>query len=347
MNSHARQGVRVLGVVLGVVVASGAVGALGTKHAAAQSSLAAVEPAAPPAGTAVAAPSAGPAAAAPAAPPAPYSIPWQLRSAGVANLVRLDTSAAFYKSAADPSLSGSTVASTLAVSYKVTPSLAPMIRFGVVQNQVPGPTLGGGSALLNPVVGVSYGSKFGSDWRYSAVLATLLPLGSAGDKAPGMDASGAALAAGIPARSGMDTAMFAVNYLAFAGGFDMAYVAHKLTVQAEATIVQLFRVRNKDAPTAADAARTNLMLALHTGYFVLPFLSLGAELRYQHWLSDIKAVQANAALREMTTVAVGPRFHFKVANIWLRPGISYTRGLDDPMAASEYNIVQLDLPVIF
>src|ERR1041384_439996 len=83
-----------------------------------------------------------PEAAAPAAPPAPkpkpppYSLPWQLRPAVVANVIRSDTTFAFYKDAAGKE-SGSTVASMLLASYKVTEELAPMVRVGVVQNSPP------------------------------------------------------------------------------------------------------------------------------------------------------------------------------------------------------------------
>jgi hypothetical protein len=42
------------------------------------------------------------------------------------------------------------------------------------------------------------------------------------------------------------------------------------------------------------------------------------------------------------------RAHFKLSDtIWLRPGISYSRALDDPMNAMNYNIFQLDIPVVF
>jgi hypothetical protein len=66
-------------------------------------------------------------AAAPPPPPQPYSIPWQLRPVAVANVVRTDTSLAFYENPASGE-SGTTVASMLLGSYKVTPDLAPLVR---------------------------------------------------------------------------------------------------------------------------------------------------------------------------------------------------------------------------
>jgi hypothetical protein len=42
------------------------------------------------------------------------------------------------------------------------------------------------------------------------------------------------------------------------------------------------------------------------------------------------------------------RFHAKLGDkIWLRPGVSYSVGLDNPMAKQTYKILQLDVPVVF
>ena len=69
-------------------------------------------------------------------------------------------------------------------------------------------------------------------------------------------AAGAATAnsAGIRARSAMDNAMFAVNYFTAIAGGDLAYVDHKLTVQLEATLFQLLRVRGSNAASGTDSA---------------------------------------------------------------------------------------------
>ncbi len=165
----------------------------------------------------------------------------------------------------------------------------------------------------------------------------------------------AANTAGLQARSGMDNSMFAVNYFTGIVGGDIAYVDRKLTVQGEATLFQLLRVHGDDAGNAStDAARTNSTMGLHLGYFVIPALSFGAELRYQRWLSTptklnmgVK-VDFSAASMDTTTVAIGPRAHFAVGKgVWLRPGISYARVLDQPLANQSYNMVQVDLPVVF
>jgi hypothetical protein len=284
-----------------------------------------------------------PAPAPPPPPPAPYSLPWHLRSAGVGNGVRLDTSFAFYDAATG---SGSTVASMFTASYKVTPSLAPFVRLGFVRNADPAPMPGTGSALINPVIGASYGWKVGTDLRVSALLAAALPFGMGGDKPAASDGAAAALARGVPARSAMDSAMFAVNYFTASTGVDVAWVANDLTVQAEITVLQLFRARNE--ALTPESTRTNSTAGLHVGYFFFPWLSVGGELRHQRWLSTPNSVNADPTTRETSTFALGPRFHFKLGDTsWIRPGISYAAALDPPMTNGEYRIVTVDVPVAF
>jgi hypothetical protein len=285
----------------------------------------------------------------PPAPPPLYSLPWQLRPVTVANVLRSDTSVAFYDNAMG---SGSTVATMLLGSYKLLPNLAALVRMGFVQNGAPG-TAPDGQSFVNPVVGATYSQKVGTSFRFAAFLGATIPIGMGGGTAPDAAASGADTA-GIAARSGLDNSMFAVNYTAIIPGVDFAYVANRLTLQAEATLFQLFRVRGSDSTgISPDAARTNSTMGIHAGYFVLPMLSLGGEMRYQRWLSTptriVMGAKADIPSANMDTVsfAVGPRFHFKVGNTWLRPGISYAQVLDSPFKDSHYKIVQVDLPVVF
>jgi hypothetical protein len=93
---------------------------------------------------------------------------------------------------------------------------------------------------------------------------------------------------------------------------------------------------------------------LHVGYFIVPMLSLGAEIRHQRWLSTPKAVELDEASatpqgsRDTTTWAVGPRGHFKLSDsVWFRPGVAFAMPLDNPMKKAKYKIVQLDLPIAF
>ena len=89
---------------------------------------------------------------------------------------------------------------------------------------------------------------------------------------------------------------------------------------------------------------------MHVGYFFMPELSGAVELRHQRWLSTPTAVKNDATdtVRDTTTVAVGPRVHFKVGEkSWIRPALSFAVALDDPLKRWESRSVQLDIPVIF
>jgi hypothetical protein len=304
---------------------------------------------APRGGTRAEEPSAAAPVAAPAvaAAPAPYSLPWQLRPAVVGNVLRVDTAIAFYENPVTHD-GGQTVATMLLGTYKLTPELAPFVRLGVVGNSPPtGTTGGGGVALVNPAVGATYALKFARDFRLALFLGLTIPVGMGGGDAPD-PAKAAAARSGILARSAMDNAMFAVNDFTVFPGVGLAYVAHGLTVQAEVTLLQLTRVRGSAAQP--DSSKTNFTTGLHVGYFFLPVLSLGAELRYQRWLSTPRAVAADATgtTRDNLTMAVGPRVHLRVGkSTWIRPGIAYAQGLDYPMTKQDYRIVQVDVPVSF
>jgi hypothetical protein len=321
---------------------------------------------APPAAPPTAPPPAPPAtvaaaAAAPAAaptPPPPYSVPFQLRPLAAANVIRLDSATAFYKDPANGN-TGHTTAAMLLFSYKVSPHLAPLVRLGYTDNTPPTPTAAApaGSSFLNPILGVTYSNAV-NHIRLAPFLALTLPIGQGGGDTPD---PGAATAdkAGISARSAMDNAMFAVNYMAGIAGFGAGYVGSGLTVQAEATLLQLFRARGSTAASSLDSTRTNSTAGLHLGYFVIPALSVGAEARYQRWISTPHKRVQNAmgmasvvpfadADMDNVTAALGLRGHFKMGKtMWLRPGLSYTRGLDAPLKTASYNIVQIDVPFVF
>jgi hypothetical protein len=326
----------------------------------------AVAPAAeaPPAEPAAAeAPPAEPAAAKPK--PPPYSLPWQLRPVVAATVFRSDTAVAFYKNPTTEK-SGFTVASMLLGSYKVTENFAPMVRLGLVGNSPPEGSNTGGMTpkpikgktnFLNPVLGATYALKPAKPLRLAFFLGVTIPVGGGGGDTPDPSAA-AANAAGIRARSAMDNAMFSPNDFTIFPGVGFAYVAGGFTAQVEGTLLQLMRVKGKDNP-ATDASKTNLTMGLHLGYFVLPMLSFGGEIRHQRFLSTPKAVEADdnpantpalepQGLRDTTTFAIGPRGHFKFTNsIWFRPGVAFAMGLDNPLKDAKYKIVQLDLPFSF
>ena len=282
-----------------------------------------------------------PASPAPAAKPAPYSLPWQLRPALAVNVLRSDTSIGFYEDASGNK--GTTAVSFLLGSYKVLPDMAVWARVGIVGNYPP--TGASATSVVNPALGFMYSLKLHRDVRLALWLGFALPFGHGGGDTPN-PARAAATRSGIADRSAMDNAMFAVNDFVVFPGIDLAYIAHKVTVQVEATVLQLSRVRG--SAVQADSQKTNFTTGLHVGYFVIPQLSLGAELRYQRWLTTPAAVTKDGTQRDNLSIAAGIRGHFKLPKkIFIRPGISYSRGLDDPMAKNNYNIVQVDVPVIF
>lgn len=294
----------------------------------------------------------------PSPPRPPYSLPWQLRSAMAGTGVRSDTAIASFKDAKSGN-GGTTVATMLTGSYQVANGFAPMVRLGFVGNSPPSAVPvagtpappGGGVSLVNPVIGATYSLALPAHFRLAFFLGVTVPIGMGGGDTPD-GTQLAAAKAGVLARSAMDNAMFAVNDMTVFPGLDIAFVSHGFTAQAEVTLFQLGRVRGGGGATPhnPDAAKTNLTTGLHLGYFIIPQLSLGAELRYQRWLSTPAAVAADAtgASRDNLSFAIGPRLNVKLSEgTWFRPGIAYARGLDDPMSKSSYNVVQLDLPFVF
>jgi hypothetical protein len=285
----------------------------------------------------------------PAAPPKPkpplYSLPFQLRGVIPANVVRSDSSLGLYKVPATGA-SGTAVVSTLIVAHKITDDFAPLIRVGMVTNSPP-PGTPDGTNLMNPVVGGLYGIKLSPALRLGLFLGLTIPIGGGGGDTPGKGGA-AANARGIATRNAFDNAMFAINDFTVFPGVDLAFMSHGFTAQIEATVFQLTRVRG-DA-VQKDSSRTNFTAGVHLGYFLIPQFSIGGELRHQRWLSTPAAVEADKTdtLRDTTTFAVGPRFHFKIGDkSWIRPAVSFSMPLDKPLSDQKYKVFQLDLPFVF
>lgn len=271
-----------------------------------------------------------------------YSLPWQLRPAITWNVVRSDTSYSFFEGKAPltgETLKGNALVTSLLFGYKVTEEIQPFVRMAFTSNS---PPVGDkATALSNPVVGVTYGLKPTDDIRVAAILALTAPIGQGGGDTPS-PATNAQQNANF-ARSAMDGALFAVNDLAIIPGVSAAYIAHGLTVQGELTYVQLTRTRGQ-----GDKSRSVLTSGIHVGYFLIPQLSIGGELRHQRFLSTPLAVERIPALREISTFALGVRGHFHLGDrLWLRPGVSFTMPLDQPLSDAKLKVVQLDIPFVF
>lgn len=298
-------------------------------------------PAAAPEAPAVVAEAPEPAAAKPK--PPPYSLPFQLRGVIPVNAVRSDSTLGLYKNPATDS--GSVVVSTLLASYKISDAFSPIVRVGVVSNSPAAPAKSA-TNFMNPVVGALYGLKLSPELRLGLFLGLTIPVGGGGGNTAAAE-NKLANSTGIAARNAMDNAMFAVNDFTVFPGVGLAFISHGFTAQVEATLLQLTRVRG-DERAQPDSSRTNFTTGLHVGYFLIPELSLGAEIRHQRWLSTPKAVEANAAARDTTTFAVGPRVHIKLGEkMWLRPGFSFSMPIDKPNSDFKYKNLQLDIPFVF
>jgi hypothetical protein len=276
--------------------------------------------------------------------PPPYSLPFQLRGVIPGNVVRSDSTLGLYKNAAGTA-SGSVFVSTLLASYKLSDEFSPIVRLGVVSNSPPSPA-SSATNFMNPVLGALYGLKLSPELRLGLFLGVTLPVGGGGGNTAATE-NKAANAAGIAARNAMDNAMFAVNDFTVFPGVDLAFISSGFTAQIEATLLQLTRVRGDDR-AQPDSSRTNFTMGLHLGYFLIPELSLGAEIRHQRWLSTPRAVETNSAARDTTTFAVGARVHLKLAEkMWLRPGVSFSMPIDEPYSDAKYKNFQLDIPFVF
>lgn len=285
--------------------------------------------------------------------PPPYSVPWQLRPIVAPSVIRSETSFAFYEDKAGGG--GATIASLLTASYRIpgtgpaSAGLAPMVRAAfVTDDPAPGNRTRGGATFVNPLVGAAYAIKLDGGLRLNAFFGATIPVGGGGGDKP-FAGSVNSRAKGLNARAQLDNALFAVNDFTVIPGVGAAYVKDGLTVQIEATLLHLMRVRG-DA-VQREASKTNMTAGLHVGYFFVPELSVGTELRYQRWLNAPFAVEKDPtdATRDTLTLALGPRAHIKLGELRFRPGVSYQRGLDKPLAAAtpNYHIVQVDLPLFF
>lgn len=305
----------------------------------------AAEPATP---TAEPAKDAAPKGPTPAVKKAGYALPYAMRPAIAPNLLRIDAN---YVSLKDASI----VSSLLTGGWKPIASLPDLGFYGRVGLvRMSSDIADSGTAVTNPLFFALYTPEIAPKLRLPIFAGVTAPIGSGGGNDPSKGTRAAVLS-GIYARQAMDNALFATNYLTPTVGAGLAYVDKGLTVQAEVTVLQLMRVRGEALD--GDKSRTNFTSGLNIGYLVLPpYLTISAELHYQRWLSTPKAVEADEAkpadarrgLRDQLTVGGGVRANIPLDDkILMRPGISYFRGIDDPMAKDKFSIIQLDLPIAF
>ncbi|HEY2744875.1 MAG TPA: hypothetical protein VGL86_09645 [Polyangia bacterium] len=277
------------------------------------------------------------------APPSPidYSLPIGLRSVFAGTGARLDSSFALSHDVTNAGVF--TEASVLGVSYAVRRGLAIGAKFAWVANQPPnGPAQ---TTVSNLALGATLTLPLPHRILLAPFLGLTLPIGMGGGNSPNTAAL-AADAAGVNVRAVGDNSLFAIDELAIGGGLGAAFIAHRVTVQAEVTVGEFIRVRGDQF--FPDAERTAMNAGVHVGYSPLRALSFGAEFRSVVWLSTPEIVISDPTQRDTLAVAAMVRGHFKMgARMSIHPGISYTRGLTGQLASNGYNIVGLDIPVAF
>lgn len=269
------------------------------------------------------------------------SLPWTLRPASVANVVRLDGAVALQSA-------GVGFASTLLAMARFAPDFGVLARVAIAHTATEDFVQ---SAFGNLVLGLAWTPTIAPHVRLPLFAGAALPVASgSGDRTPGEDVplGYKALAAGAAARGSMDNMLFAGNYLAFAFGAGLAYVADNgFTVQAEATIFALGRSRG-DA-YEPDDEKSNLTAGVHIGHTVANIVTVSLEGRYQRWLSTPAAVLKDDAKRDTLTAGIGIRTKIVLAGgaVTLRPGIAYFEPLDDPLAGLGYHFFLFDVPAVF
>ncbi len=279
--------------------------------------------------------------AAAAPPPSPYAASFGLRAPYAVTAARAETAYGL-----DSGVS-STIVQYLTGSYAPIEHLSVYARGGWVDLLPEGKSAS--SAFTNVTLGAQWAGEVTPEVRFAAVIGSGLPVGQGGGDSPDPGAA-AAIAAGNLARSRFEgSTTFSPNDVApFAGG-DIAWVSDGWTLQAEATLFEALRVRGSEADP--DSNKTVLTMGADAGYFVIPELSVGVEVRDQSFLTTPAAVASGKMSRSWVTAGGGARVHLHLGeHVWLRPGLAFLQPLNDPsptLSASDYHIVQLDLPLTF
>lgn len=283
---------------------------------------------------------ASPAPTAVAAPASPYALPFQLRPITQPTLVRVESASAWHGKDSTGFDDFNDVA-ILTTGYAFTKTTGVGLRLPFVYNAPSGDGAPGRIfQLANPAIAVTHTPFPAETVRFAFMAAASVPVGQGGS-ADASAASKYANTTGMLTRLSMDNMLFLPNDMAVATGLSCAYVHAGLTVQADVTMLNTFKVRE----VAGDATRTNGLAALGAGYFFLPSLSANAELLYQHWITTPAAVAADPSKRHNLSALVGVRHHHKFDWGWARPGLAIAQGVDGPIQHTTE--VRLDVPFVF
>jgi hypothetical protein len=271
--------------------------------------------------------------------PAPYTSPFQLRGVIPGNGVRVDSTVAPYRLGGND---GWMTVVFVSGQVRLLESLALQARWGFDDNNL---GAHGRAGILNPTLGLLLGVPLGRDFRFAASVTAGIPVATGGGDAPHPDDL-LLQREGILARSAFDNTSFALNDIGIPMGLSLAYVAHGLTAQADATVIVSFRV--KGARAQRDASRVNSTYGFFLAYQVAQVISFGAEVRYQRYLSTPTAVAEDPSARDNLTAGGGFRFNLELSDtVRARPGLCYSRGLRGQVERQSFQMVQLDLPLSF
>jgi hypothetical protein len=277
---------------------------------------------------------------APASPP-PYVLPFQLRSVSPRNSVRIDTIVAPYRYQ-----DANALQTVIMVSgqVRIGQSFFLQARWGFDDNRVANGTRNR-SGVLNPSIGGGIAVPIGHLFRFAASTAINLPLATGGGDGSDEDAL-LLQRQGMLARSAMDNNAFVVNDLGFPTGLSFAFVHRGVTAQVDGTVIASGRV--KGAGNVNDSARVNATSGLFLGYFLVPEISVGAELRYQYFLLPPAFVEQDPSARSNLTAGAGTRVDIELSGASrMRPGLCLSMGLAGYVEQQSYRMVQFDVPISF
>jgi hypothetical protein len=270
-----------------------------------------------------------------------YVLPFQLRSVSPRTGVRIDTIVAPYR------YEGMSALETVVFfsgQLRLLKYFSLQARWGFDDNRV-----GNGdrnrSGFVNPSLGATLAFPVGHLFRFAASTSVGLPLATGGGD--GTDVDGVFLQRqGALARSSMDNNAFAANDLGFPTGLSLAFVHRGITAQMDGTIIASGRV--KGTGTAGDGAKVNSTFGLFLGYFLIPELSVGMELRYQYYLLPPSIVDLDPSARDNLTAGAGARIEIELSDSTrVRPGVCLSTGLSGYVEQQSFRMVQFDIPITF
>lgn len=271
-----------------------------------------------------------------------------MRPAIAPNLARIESSIGFRND-------GIATATLFTVGETIIPTtVGYYLRLGAVNSQLttnsPETNNVSAAAFCNPLLLLLYTPELTKGLRLSVAVATTVPLGTGGGNSPSA-LTASAIGTGIPTRSSMDNALFAVNYATPILGLGLAYMRWGFTFQLEATVLQLIRVRGENTRSGSDPMRTNFTGAASVGYLVHRLLTASAEFHYQHWLSAANLLHPTTGTPPAPNQAsfeLGIRSNLVLSRtVLFRPGISFGMGIGGAMGDKEYKILHFDVPITF